>query len=63
MKIILTAIFLIAYSIAAPAQDIATVVSEGLGKNIESATQRAAEAALTQGNRSEPLVRIQLNLS
>jgi hypothetical protein len=48
MKIILTAIFLIAYSIAAPAQDIATVVSEGLGKNIESATQRAAEAALTQ---------------
>jgi hypothetical protein len=35
-------------SIGSYSQEVMTVITDGLGKNIESATQRAAEAALTQ---------------
>ena len=39
---------LLVLSVSAHAQETATVISEGIGKDIESAAQRAAEAALTQ---------------
>jgi len=35
-------------SIGSYSQEVMTVITDGMGKNIESATQRAAEAALTQ---------------
>jgi|LWDU01.1.fsa_nt_gi ribosomal protein L12E/L44/L45/RPP1/RPP2 len=46
-KISTLIVFLI-LSIGSHAQETMTVVADGVGKNIESATQRAAEAALTQ---------------
>ena len=41
-------------SVSAHAQETATVISEGIGKDIESAAQRAAEAALNRRRLAQP---------
>jgi len=41
-------IFLFLFALPVHAQEVATVIAEGLGKDIESAVQMAAEAALTE---------------
>ena len=48
LRSIFTVLILVVFALPGQAQEVATVIAEGLGKDIESAVQRAAEAALTQ---------------